>query len=117
MPCGALDELVPLRDATLYWKLWQEDLDKNRPEIIVDASGPGLGYSFDRFPIAAFEPIRRLVENEYEQVETIPCTPDERLTARREWGPLIIYARRAGDHTCPRPDLNPRPEPGSQPAE
>lgn len=112
MPCGALDELVPRRDATLQWKLWQEDMDKNRPEIIVDASASGLGYSFDRFPTTAFGPIRRLLEDEYEMVETIPCTRDARLTARDERGALIIYARRSDDDARPRRELDTPTEPG-----
>lgn len=96
MPAGSLlDAKTPRHDTTRNWRIWREDLEKCRPEIIVDATAPGVGYSFGSFPIRDFEPLRELIEREYvKEEETIPCVKSKRVLAHQELGEVVLYRRR-----------------------
>lgn len=97
--CGGwvLDKLLPPQDTTLFWQRWQEEMDRSKPEIIVDASGRGLGYWFDNYPLEDFDPVRGLVAEQYEEVKTIPCVQNRFLHRDQEYddlGKLVIYRRK-----------------------
>lgn len=83
-------------DAAANWDRWRKDIQRNPPDLIVDARAPGVGYPLDKLVDAERGPIRELLDRGYQEVQVVLCDGNDRLLSDEEAAKLRLVGKEPG---------------------